>query len=57
MLALKIKPGETLADLAFQSKLHNIIQYIHNETLRQASSNALDVKVPSVADLVYSVGQ
>eukprot|EP00956_Cyclotella_meneghiniana_P029390 scaffold70957_cov117-Cyclotella_meneghiniana.AAC.2 len=37
--ALKIKPGETLADLAFQSKLHNIIQYIHNDNIIQYIHN------------------
>eukprot|EP00956_Cyclotella_meneghiniana_P028494 scaffold66482_cov79-Cyclotella_meneghiniana.AAC.1 len=36
---LKNQPMETIAGKAFQSKLHNIIQYIHNETLGWSSSN------------------
>eukprot|EP00956_Cyclotella_meneghiniana_P042088 scaffold248350_cov41-Cyclotella_meneghiniana.AAC.2 len=35
---------------AFQSRPHNTIQYIHNETLRQSSSNSLDVKVQPDTD-------
>ena len=45
---LKTQPVETLAGKAFQSKLHNIIQYIHNETLGQSSSNGLVVMVHTV---------
>eukprot|EP00956_Cyclotella_meneghiniana_P014760 scaffold22240_cov46-Cyclotella_meneghiniana.AAC.1 len=46
--ALKIKPVETLAGKAFQSRPHIIIQHIHNETLGQSSSYGLDVKLHMV---------
>ena len=48
---LKIQPVETLDGKAFHSKLHNIIQYIHDETLGWSSSNGLDVMVQTVTDL------
>eukprot|EP00956_Cyclotella_meneghiniana_P042044 scaffold248338_cov94-Cyclotella_meneghiniana.AAC.1 len=48
---LQTQPVETLAGKAFQSHLHDIIQYIHNETLGQSSSNGLDVMVHTVTDL------
>eukprot|EP00956_Cyclotella_meneghiniana_P028360 scaffold65634_cov50-Cyclotella_meneghiniana.AAC.2 len=48
---LKNQPVETIAGKAFQSKLHNIIQYIHDETLGWSSSNGLDVMVQTVTDL------
>eukprot|EP00956_Cyclotella_meneghiniana_P030734 scaffold78299_cov63-Cyclotella_meneghiniana.AAC.1 len=41
---------ETLAGKAFQSRPHNIIQYIHNETLGQSSSYGLDEKLPTDTD-------
>eukprot|EP00956_Cyclotella_meneghiniana_P011973 scaffold16889_cov63-Cyclotella_meneghiniana.AAC.5 len=41
---------DALAVRAFQSRPHNTIQYIHNETLGQSSSNGLDVKVRPVTD-------
>eukprot|EP00956_Cyclotella_meneghiniana_P016924 scaffold27199_cov61-Cyclotella_meneghiniana.AAC.1 len=53
---LKIQPVATLAGRAFQSRPHNIIPYIHNETLGQSSSNGLDLKVCPVSDSVCSVG-
>ena len=51
LLELKIQPVETLAGNAFQSKHHNIIQYIHNETLGWSSSNGLDEMVHTVTTL------
>eukprot|EP00956_Cyclotella_meneghiniana_P003498 scaffold4280_cov57-Cyclotella_meneghiniana.AAC.2 len=48
---LKIQPVETLADKAFQSRPHQIIQYILNETLGQSSSNGLDVHVHLVQSI------
>ena len=51
LLELKIQPVETLAGNAFQSKPHNIIQYIHNETLGWSSSNGMDVMVHTVTTL------
>eukprot|EP00956_Cyclotella_meneghiniana_P007580 scaffold10213_cov100-Cyclotella_meneghiniana.AAC.1 len=53
LLALKIQPVETLAGNAFQSRPHNISEYIHNETLGQSSSNGLDEKVLTVTDLAF----
>ena len=53
---LKTRLVETLASKAFQSQLHDIIQYIHNETLGQSSSNGLDVMVHTGIDLPYSPG-
>eukprot|EP00956_Cyclotella_meneghiniana_P022480 scaffold42660_cov46-Cyclotella_meneghiniana.AAC.1 len=52
LLVLQISPWtvDTLSGKAFQSRPHNIIQYIHNETLGQSSSNGLDVKVCPVTD-------
>eukprot|EP00956_Cyclotella_meneghiniana_P010323 scaffold14260_cov33-Cyclotella_meneghiniana.AAC.1 len=43
-------PVETLAGQALQSRPHNIIPYIHNETLGQSSSNGLDVVIRTVTD-------
>eukprot|EP00956_Cyclotella_meneghiniana_P002229 scaffold2501_cov47-Cyclotella_meneghiniana.AAC.2 len=43
-------PVETLVGQAFQSRPHNIIPYIHNETLGQSSSNGLDVVIRTVTD-------
>ena len=51
LIQLRTQPVKTLAAKAFQSKLHNIIQYIHNETLEQSSSNGLDDMVHTVTDL------
>eukprot|EP00956_Cyclotella_meneghiniana_P016819 scaffold26884_cov39-Cyclotella_meneghiniana.AAC.1 len=51
--ALKIEPVETLAGKAFQSRPHNIIQHIHNETLGQSSSYGLDKKLPKDTDLDF----
>eukprot|EP00956_Cyclotella_meneghiniana_P009681 scaffold13388_cov51-Cyclotella_meneghiniana.AAC.1 len=54
---LKIQSLDTLAVKAFQSRPHNIIQYIHNETLGQSSSNGLDVKVcPVTKSSLFSWG-
>ena len=50
---LKIQPVETIAGKAFQSRPHNIIQYILNETLGQSSSNGLDVQVHPATDLAF----
>ena len=53
---LKIQPVETLAGSALQSRLHIIIQHIHNETLGQTSSYGLDVTLHMVTNSVlYSV--
>eukprot|EP00956_Cyclotella_meneghiniana_P016925 scaffold27199_cov61-Cyclotella_meneghiniana.AAC.2 len=48
--ALKIQSMDKLSGKEFQSRPHNIIQYIHNETLGQSSSNGLDLKVLPVTD-------
>ena len=50
--ALKIQSVETIAGKAFQSRPHNIIQHIHNETLGQSSSYGLDVKLHMVTNPV-----
>eukprot|EP00956_Cyclotella_meneghiniana_P039821 scaffold180433_cov46-Cyclotella_meneghiniana.AAC.1 len=49
---LKIQPVETLAGKALQSRSHNIIQHIHNETLGQSSSYGLDEKLHRVTNPV-----
>eukprot|EP00956_Cyclotella_meneghiniana_P028721 scaffold67766_cov52-Cyclotella_meneghiniana.AAC.2 len=49
LLELNIQPAETLAGKAFQSKMHIIIRYIHNEILGHSSSNGLDVAVHTVS--------
>eukprot|EP00956_Cyclotella_meneghiniana_P045927 scaffold391169_cov162-Cyclotella_meneghiniana.AAC.1 len=51
VIQLRTQPVETLAGKAFQSKLHNIIQHIHNETLEQSSSNGFVDMVHTVTDL------
>ena len=53
LLTLKIQSVETIADKAFQSRPHNIIQHIHNETLGQSSSYGLDEKLCTDNDLAF----